>query len=162
VIGLVSDTHDNARAIERATEHFRARRPSIILHLGDITTPSTLGIFEGLPLRFVFGNNDRAREALREQSHRMGFGEPDDLVQLEIEGKRICMYHGTDSGEVTRLAESARYDYLLVGHTHRRRDEHRGTTRIINPGALYRTRNKTIAFLEPVSGTLEFVDIENP
>ncbi|RLS46748.1 MAG: metallophosphoesterase, partial [Planctomycetota bacterium] len=48
-------------------------------------------------------------------------------------------------------------DYLLHGHTHVCRDERHGATRIINPGALHRASEFTVALLDTDSDELQFL-----
>ena len=44
--------------------------------------------------------------------------------------------HGDNENELRRLIDSGQHPYLFHGHTHRRRDETQGSTRVFNPGAL--------------------------
>jgi predicted phosphodiesterase len=55
--------------------------------------------------------------------------------------------------------ESQRFDYLLHGHSHLTRDERVGRTRIINPGALHRAREKTVALLDTATDALKFITV---
>jgi predicted phosphodiesterase len=52
-------------------------------------------------------------------------------------------------------------DFLLHGHTHEVRDERVGSTRIINPGALFRARRYTAALLTPATGALRIVTLSH-
>ena len=47
----------------------------------------------------------------------------------------------------------------MTGHTHIKRDEKIGKTRVINPGALFRIYPYTIALLDVETDRLEFVKI---
>ena len=79
---------------------------------------------------------------------------------IETEGKIIAMCHGHE-GAFEGVCESGKFDYVLHGHTHRRADHRRGRTRIINPGALYRTATKTVAILDTGSDDLQFFEIDS-
>jgi predicted phosphodiesterase len=57
--------------------------------------------------------------------------------KLEIDHKRILMYHGSDSTKLDKFIKSGDYHYVLTGHTHVTRDERVGLTRVLNPGAHY-------------------------
>jgi predicted phosphodiesterase len=46
---------------------------------------------------------------------------------------------------------------LLQGHTHVRADERVGTVRVINPGALHRAAQKTVATLDTETGEVKFL-----
>jgi predicted phosphodiesterase len=58
-----------------------------------------------------------------------------------------------------RALESQSFDYLLHGHTHVKRDERVGRTRVINPGALHRAREKTVAVLDTATDMLTFLTV---
>ena len=57
-IGVLSDTHDRHDMVAAALKLLREHDPEVILHCGDITSCETVGLFEGDPVRFVFGNCD--------------------------------------------------------------------------------------------------------
>ncbi len=158
-IAILSDTHENVRAIVRAVALIKARSPQLVVHCGDIISPPVLERFSGLPIRFVFGNNDGERSGLRKKCRELGFDEIQDTLTFESGGKRFFVTHGTDSGEVSAAAASGEYDYVLHGHTHEQRNEVVGHTRIINPGALFNAETLSIAFLTPASGQVEFVEV---
>ena len=65
-IGVLTDTHDNLEAINRAAKLFAALEVDRIFHLGDFVAPFTaFPLLEAkIPLEGVFGNNDGDREAL--------------------------------------------------------------------------------------------------
>ena len=66
-IGIVSDTHNNLRNVQRIVELFNASGVERVIHTGDITQAKTLDVFAHLnaPLYGVFGNNDEGeRESL--------------------------------------------------------------------------------------------------
>ncbi len=58
-----------------------------------------------------------------------------------------------------RLLSEQKHDYLLQGHTHVRHDERIGKTRVINPGALHRAREKTVALLDTATDRLVFLPV---
>ena len=74
-VGVISDTHDNARNVARMVEVLRAARVERVIHTGDITRPATLRLFGalGVPLFGVYGNNDREREPLAAAAAELGF-----------------------------------------------------------------------------------------
>jgi len=159
VIGIVSDTHEHVRMINRAVSIFKERSPDMIVHCGDIISPPVLERFAGLPLRLVFGNNDGERSGLKKKCDELGFGPIDDTLVFEVDGKKIYVNHGTSSRVITEAANSQQYDYVLHGHTHEQRNEVVGKTRIVNPGALFSAHLYSIAFLTPATGTVEFVEL---
>lgn len=145
LLGLVSDSHDNVPACAQVAAFFRERRVDTVFHLGDVTEPGSLAPFEGLPLIVVRGNSD--------DDHWP------DSWQQEFAGVRVGATHGHLRGELARLARES--DVLLHGHTHRRRADREGGTLLVNPGALYRTPQKTCALLELPSRKVVFYGIDD-
>lgn len=159
VIGIVSDTHEDVRMIRKAVRIFKERLPAFVVHCGDIISPPVLEHFAGVPLRLVYGNNDGERSGLKKKCAELGFVDIDDTVTFTHAGRSFFVNHGTRLSTIEEAADSQLYDYVLHGHTHEQRNELRGKTRIINPGALFSADSFSIAFLEPETGAVEFVDI---
>ena len=65
-----------------------------------------------------------------------------------------------DSGRLKRIHKDQQHDYLITGHTHVKRDERIGKIRWINPGALYRALEKTVAILDTTSDVLKFLSVD--
>src|SRR5512139_768350 len=67
-IGVISDTHDNARNVARIVSVLREARVERVIHTGDITRPRTLAALAAVqvPLFGVYGNNDVERGKLAE------------------------------------------------------------------------------------------------
>lgn len=158
-VGIVSDTHEDVRMILKAVALFKSRAPAIVIHCGDIISPPVLERFAGLPLKLVFGNNDGERSGLKKKCSDLGFSEIVDTLTFEHAGKRFFVNHGTSSRTIDEAVTSQLYDYVLHGHTHTPRNDLVGRTRIVNPGALFAAERYTVAFLEPTSGSVEFVDL---
>ena len=159
MIGIISDTHENVAAIERAVAMLKQSSLTHVLHLGDIISPPVLPHFEGLPMRFIFGNNDGERAGLQAKANELGFGEIGDELELQIEEKRVYAYHGTRPKILKAAIDSQQYDFVLYGHSHERRDEQIGRTRVINPGALFKAPAYTFALLDCRSGELRFIEV---
>lgn len=159
MIGLLSDSHDNHSAVREAVRVLRGRAVDLVIHCGDVTTAETLSLFAGVPLRLVLGNNDCDVTELRRTARRLGCGEIGEELHLTIEGKRLLVYHGTEPARLRRELASAQWDYILTGHTHRVADEQHGPTRLINPGALWRAAEYTVALLSPGANVVSFINI---
>jgi putative phosphoesterase len=145
--------------IVRAVNIFKQRSPALVIHCGDIISPPVLERFAGLPLKLVYGNNDGERAGLKKKCQELGFDEIQDTLTFEFAGKLFFVNHGTRSNIIEQAASEQIYDYILHGHTHEKRNEQRGRSRIINPGALFSAQEYSVAFLEPESGALEYVTI---
>lgn len=159
LVGIISDTHEDKRMILKAIKVLTARSPALVLHCGDIISPPVVELFSGLPMRFVYGNNDGERSGLKKKCDDLGFIGIDDTACFDFAGKSFFVNHGTRSRVIDEAVATQRYDYVLHGHTHERRNELRGKTRIINPGALFSADEYSIAFLTPETGEVEFVEI---
>ena len=160
LIAILADTHDNARTTRAAIELVRPRGVGAWLHCGDMCAPAMLDLFAGLPLWFVFGNNDFDRAGLQAAGAAMGAKCLGAFGDVTLAGKRIALFHGDDFVRRQRWVDSGVYDYALSGHTHKRLDGRRGRTREINPGALHRAAEKTVALLDLASDKLEFLTVE--
>ncbi len=134
-------------------------RPSLVIHCGDIVTPGVLEALRDLPMRFVYGNNDIDRASLQKKCTELGFGTIDDELILTVEGKSLYVYHGTRAALVEAKADSQEYDYVLHGHTHRRRNERIGNTRVVNPGAMFNASLYSFATIDLNTNDVEFHDV---
>lgn len=158
-IAILSDTHENTRMIRKAVAIIREQNPALVIHCGDIISPPVLENFRGLPMRFVYGNNDGERAGLKKKCEELGFEPIEDTLTFSFANKSFFVNHGTRSSTIADAAAQQAYDYVLHGHTHELRNELVGKTRIINPGALFSADVYSIAFLEPNSGEVRFVEI---
>jgi putative phosphoesterase len=132
-IGVVSDTHNHLRNVERIVELFHAADVEHVIHTGDITQPKTLAVFSALriPLCGVYGNNDLEREGLEAAARRYGMTLRDPPFELLLSSRRIVIVH--DPSDLERLAGSS-YDVALHGHVHRRVIERTARRLVFNPG----------------------------
>ena len=158
MLGIISDTHENEEATKKAVKIFKDKNVEFAVHCGDIISPAMLEHFEGLKMKFVFGNNDGEKTGLGKKSKKFGF-EIEDEMEFGCKGKKFYVYHGTKREKLDAAIKSNKYDYVLTGHTHIKRDEKIGKTRVINPGALFRIYPYTIALLDAEKDKLEFVEV---
>jgi len=161
MIGIISDTHENEKAIKKAVQIFKQMNVEFVVHCGDIISPPVLEHFKGMKMKFVFGNNDGEKQGLNEKTKELGFEEIADEKEFEHCGKKFYAYHGTDKGRLEAAIKSNKYDYVLTGHTHIKKDERSEKTRVINPGALFRIYPYTIALLDAEKDGLEFIQIKS-
>jgi putative phosphoesterase len=159
LVGIISDTHEDIRMISRALTVIKERNPALVIHCGDIISPPVVERFEGLPMRFVFGNNDGERSGLKKKCEELHFSPIEDTAIFEFAGKKFFVNQGTRMSVIDEAVSKQEYDYVLHGHTHEKRDEVVGKTKIINPGALFAAAEFSIAFLDPRSGDVQFVEI---
>lgn len=159
MIGIISDTHENEEAIKKAVALFKEKTVDFVVHCGDIISPPMLEHFKELKMKFVFGNNDGEMGGLKEMCKKLDFDEIREEIEFTHNGKNFYAYHGTKLKILNDAIQSDKYDYVLTGHTHAKRDDKIGKTRIINPGALFRVYPYTVAVLDAKDDKLEFYPI---
>ncbi len=158
-IGIISDTHNQLARTEAAVLLLRAEGSEVLIHCGDMTDTEVVAACGVLPSYFVLGNNDDDNvPALRRAIEDVGgvyLGWGGDVT---LAGKRIAVVHGHMHSDVRRLL-AARPDYLLSGHSHVAADFRAGPTRRINPGALHRAAEFTVAVLDLETDLLRFLTV---
>ncbi|EKQ54671.1 MAG: phosphoesterase, MJ0936 family [Methanobacterium sp. Maddingley MBC34] len=149
MIGIMSDSHDHLEAIRAAVEIFNQAKVDLVVHAGDLISPFTSKEFDKLqaPLEAIFGNNDGERRGLR-----LAYAELctlEDFKELEVDGRKIAVIHGTNESMVDALRKSGKYDLVIRGHTHRT-EIVKGQTMVINPGETcgYVSGVKTVILLD--------------
>ena len=159
LVGLITDTHDNKHAIEKAVALFKARDVGLVLHGGDYIAPFNARWMAdlGVPFVGVFGNNDGEKFGLRAFFETLGPIHRAPYVH-EWEGKRVLMLHEPD--EVDALARSGAYDVIFYGHTHEI-DVRKGETLVVNPGEAggWTTGRETVGILDLHAMAVEIVDL---
>lgn len=127
------------------------------IHCGDVGELPMLDQLAGLPAAFVWGNTDYDRAGMQRYAETIGIRCLGGYGVLEMGGKHIGVMHGDNGALKRQVLEGQEVDYLLQGHTHIRADERFGNVRVINPGALHRAAEKTVAVLDLETGKLEYL-----
>lgn len=148
-VGIISDTHDDMAQIKKVVEFFNSKGVSHVIHAGDLVSPFTFEILEGLkcPFTGIFGNNDGDKLLLKEKSGDTLNNQP---LILTIEGRKIAVVH--EPASVEALAASGHFDVVVYGHTHTPDVRKTGDTLVINPGK--------VAVLHKGKSTLVMLDTE--
>ncbi len=157
-IGILSDSHGRAKITARAVSTLLERGSDMLIHLGDFETEQVIDELVGHECRIVFGNCDWDIKGLTHHAEVMNVQVDHPQGRFEVDDKTIAFTHG-HIGRIMDKALKDGVDYLLHGHSHEIRDERIGSTRIINPGALFRASRYTVAILNPGLDALEFIDI---
>ncbi len=161
MIGILSDTHNHLRRTQLAVEILCDRGAEMLVHCGDLATPAIVEACAVLPLYFVFGNHDADSAAdLNRAASECGATCLEWGGEFTHRGKRIAVVHGHITADLRPLLE-AEPDYLLSGHSHAARDWQDGPTRRINPGALYRTSEPTVALLDMDTDEVQFLPVRD-
>jgi hypothetical protein len=159
IVGILSDTHDKVDAMAAAMELLRQGGAEFFIHCGDVGSEQILDHLAGTRAAFVFGNTDWDRAPLTRYAQHHGIACYPSLAELELGGKQFAVTHGDDARLARRVLDAQRHDYLLHGHTHVRADHRVGRVRIINPGALHRAKEKTVALLDTDTDRLTFLTV---
>jgi putative phosphoesterase len=134
-IGVVSDTHNNLKNIDKIIALFNDAELELVVHTGDITNGRALERFSGLSclLCGTYGNNDRHEIELEEVAKRNNFKIQDPPYEISQGGKNIVIFHEPEEID-SFLKDNKHIDIVLHGHTHRYREEIKDNTLIFNPG----------------------------
>jgi putative phosphoesterase len=163
IIGLISDTHDNIHAIDRAVKRFNEEGVGLVLHGGDYISPFTAEHFKPLEAKLigVFGNNCAERDTLKKVYRDIGAEIRGFFADVEVDGLRVALIHGHRKTDVDKAYRGG-YSVIVRGHTHRASITEEGGTLVVNPGEAcgYVTGRSTIAFLDSERRTAWLSDLD--
>jgi|ERR1700722_17488090 len=141
LIGVISDTHDNLITLKKAIKIFEENKVEMIIHCGDWVAPFTMEFLANnvtVPIKGVFGNNKgdikRAVDRNAEVKNPITFPERGESLALQVEDRKIIVYHGDDENILQAFIASHLYDIVLTGHTHEVRNELVNDVLVVNPG----------------------------
>jgi putative phosphoesterase len=161
-IGIISDTHDNFELAEKAAEFFEEQNCKKVVHCGDMICPATANLFDGdFEFYAVRGNNDgewSLKDTVEDFGEWLG-----NIGELEFSGIRFAVYHGTDEEIADSLTRSDKYDYVLRGHTHRKKVKEVGETVELNPGGVklpFQKEGLHVITMDLETGEFEFHKLE--
>lgn len=173
-IGLLSDSHGRADITARAVAALVDAGARVLVHLGDVGSVQVLDALAVpdprdadriLDAHVVFGNTDDDWPALANYARTLGItvDHPVGCLTLEPDATgragALTFLHGDDELAM-REAMRSQPRYLCHGHTHQKRDQRIGPTRVINPGALTRASRYTVALLETTGDSLQFLSVD--
>jgi uncharacterized protein len=141
-IGVLSDTHDYLPSVRKAIRIFQERQVGLLIHGGDWVAPFVPRFIKELkpslqcPIKSVFGNNDGDIYLMLEMNRALGWGIEfcKEILELEADGRRIAVYHGTEPLITDALIRCRRYDAVFTGHTHLAVNDIADGTLHLNPG----------------------------
>jgi putative phosphoesterase len=158
---VLSDSHDDLANLEIALADYRRRGISQLIHCGDLIGAATARLLAGFELIYVDGNMDREAAEIYRTLREL---DPHNIAlptfEGEIAGVSIAVTHGDDPGELARVIRSGIHRFVFTGHTHRRRDETIGSTRVFNPGALggLQFESRSYSVVDLASGEIETIE----
>jgi putative phosphoesterase len=150
-IAVLSDTHSKYHTIEQALALIAPHQVELLIHCGDLEDSEAVWMFPP-NTHFVFGNCDTERASIRQAVHGIGATLYEPFGRLDLDGVQVAWTHGDDHRLLREIEESGEFDYVFYGHTHVAAERRVGKTRVINPGALHRVREKTLLILETETG----------
>lgn len=157
LIGVLSDTHDRLPLTRAAVELLGRLGVKALIHCGDLTGPAVLDLLAGdVPAYFVFGNNDWDRDGLARYAAELGITCLGLSGVVELAGKRIGVAHGDRMQPLREMRSDTTLRYILTGHTHVSDDTQDGHLRWVNPGALHRTRQPSVATIDLAEDRVRF------
>ncbi|RLG74120.1 MAG: metallophosphoesterase [Thermoprotei archaeon] len=163
LLGLISDTHDNLKAVDKALEIFKKYNVELILHAGDWIAPFTLKRLAqaGIKIVGVFGNNDGEKRLLLEFAKKFNVDLKGEIAAININGRNIALTHGTSKIIVEALARSNMFDAVIFGHTHKKELKKVSKTLLINPGEAcgYLSGEATVAILNVETMDIKFLTL---
>ncbi|MBF0458771.1 MAG: metallophosphoesterase [Nitrospirae bacterium] len=162
LVGVMSDSHDNVSKLAKAVKLFNESNLQYVLHAGDYTTSLTLNVLNGLKAEFIgiFGNNDGGILAPEGSSLSNQFRIYNQPLEFTIDNRKFIMIH--EHHLVASIAQSARYDVLIYGHTHKPEAVERTGTFVLNPGELcgWLHGSATVAILDTQSMKARIIGID--
>lgn len=161
IVGIISDTHDNRKNIEKAVEVFNQKEVRLVIHAGDFVSPFTVLDFRNLkcPMEMVYGNNDGEKVGLYSAFKKLGDLLPGPRT-FSFDGKRFVLMHEHGCLDEVRTSEST--DVIIYGHTHDV-DIRKGHPLIINPGEAggWLRGKATIATLDLDTMEVELIELHS-
>lgn len=146
LLGVISDTHGQLEMTALAVHAMKSMKVEYVIHCGDVGGTAIVPLFQSFSAHFVVGNCDSAItlqmavEAAGQTFHgRVG--------ELSLEGRKIAFLHGDSHFAIQRLLTEGECDLIAHGHTHLAQWGTHGETVILNPGALTRCEQPSIALV---------------
>ena len=162
IVGIVSDSHGKAKRLRSALATLIEHGAEAVVHCGDVGSADCIAVLgeADLPVYVVAGNMDRRPDKLAAEAGRTGVHFEADVVFVPLsDARHLAATHGNDPAVLARLIDEDGVCYVCHGHTHRRRDDRIGDTRVINPGALRHANPSSVALLDTDTDTLEYFEL---
>lgn len=165
IVGLLSESHGSVQRTALAAGVLKAQGCEVVIHCGDLGTEAVLTELSaaflpaGVPVHAVMGNVDYGCLELMQFPESAGVIVRNRLAEITLGERRAAVAHGDDTRQLDTLIRSRNYDYVFTGHTHVPEDRRVGTTRVINPGAVYRAASPSVAVLNTSSDELTFLPL---
>jgi putative phosphoesterase len=133
VIGIMSDSHDNLDAIQKAVRLFSNMNCELVIHAGDFIAPFAAKELSALdcPVKAVFGNCDGEKRGLEKIFEPIGMIKKEPFV-FEHAQRKFLLTHTHFANEA--YLRSGKYEVIVYGHTHKPEMRQAKDSLLINPG----------------------------
>ena len=164
LIGLMSDTHDNLPAVEKAVKRLNEEKVDLVLHAGDYVAPFVIPKFKALNMKLigVFGNNDGDHELLRKRfSETTNCEIRGRFAEIDADGFKIALFHGDETELLNALTSRECFDAVVYGHAHVTVTRKNRGMLVVSPGEVcgYLTGKSTIALLDTVKREARIIEL---
>ena len=163
IVGLIADTHDRLKMVDKAIKKLNEQKVELVLHAGDYIAPFVIPMFKELKAKLVgvFGNNDGDHELLKKRFSELGLEIRGGFAELNVDGLKIALLHGHEEELLKALINSEGFDVVVHGHTHKAEVYRKGKTLVVNPGEVcgYLSGKSTIALLDTDKGEAEIIEL---
>ncbi|NLE38145.1 MAG: YfcE family phosphodiesterase [Pirellulaceae bacterium] len=146
-IGVLSDTHGDLHETAQAVRVFESLGAELLIHCGDIGSLDVLSALAAWPVHFVLGNVDRGMR-LAGAAVPAGHVCHDRFGTLTLEGKAVAFLHGDDETRLREATGCRQWDMVCCGHTHSPASRYVGGTLVLNPGAVTRAHQRSVAIVD--------------
>ena len=165
-IGILSDTHGHLQRTTQAIDLLASHNIDVVCHCGDLGSRAIVDALDQkfrpdeVPVHAVLGNVDHYNRAVTECCGDTGINMLGKSGTIELGDRRFALVHGDDRRKLAYVITSGDFDYVLTGHTHTREDRRESRTRIINPGAVYRSAEPSVAILDLITEVITFLELK--
>jgi putative phosphoesterase len=166
---VIADTHNDYRYVQAIIEVANRLGIQNMFHAGDIVNEQCLTEFHNFRGKFAvsYGNHDKTFTKKRELNrlcNKYKFTHRCDYVKLNTNHKSIVLTHGNDTKLLNELIYDHDFDFLIVGHYHRRLLLHNQITNkyVINPGGFNHNPLPSVPIYNIPSFVLLPLNVNNP
>lgn len=173
-IGIISDTHNHLRLLDKVMKYLNKEKIDLLIHCGDFEMPFTMRVMAQakFPIKAVLGNGDPDIQKFLFQLQNLEILKniqidiQPEMQDFIIDGKRIAVFHGDDENLNNEILESQLYDVFCLGHSHVAKIQRKGKTLVINPGSFVGffaeigVEKRTIVIYDTVSNEAEIIDLD--
>jgi putative phosphoesterase len=165
IIGLLSDTHGHRAFTAQAIARLAAENVEAVLHAGDLGSEAIVHDLveafgaKGIPVYAALGNVDLYDLEGQTPFEYSGVQVRRFWPGLSLGGWTIAVAHGDDPRQMHTLETHPALDLLVTGHTHVAEDRRDTRPRVVNPGAVVRAVQPSVAVLDTATAEVRFLDL---